>query len=114
MEDVFVYPLKNSNEYKEIINTICNKEGSLQLNGLLDMQKPHITYSIFKELARPTLFIANSDLEAKKVYNELCFYTKDKVEYLGSDEIYFYHLDAKDRNEEAKKLRELLDRKSVV
>ena len=25
MEDVFVYPLKNSNEYKEIINTICNK-----------------------------------------------------------------------------------------
>lgn len=52
MEDVFVYPLKNSNEYNEIINTICNKEGSLQLNGLLDMQKPHITYSIFKELAR--------------------------------------------------------------
>ena len=62
MEDVFEYPLKNSNEYNEIINTICNKEGSLQLNGLLDMQKPHITYSIFKELARPTLFIANSDL----------------------------------------------------
>ena len=108
MEDVFVYPLKNSNEYKEIINTICNKKGSLQLNGLLDMQKPHITYSIFKELARPTLFIANSDLEAKKVYNELRFYTKDKVEYLGTDEIYFYHLDAKDRSEEAKKLRVLL------
>ena len=108
MEDVFVYPLKNSNEYKEIINSICERKGALQLNGLLDMQKPHITYSIFKELARPTLFIANSDLEAKKVYNELRFYTKDKVEYLGTDEIYFYHLDAKDRSEEAKKLRVLL------
>lgn len=108
MEDVFVYPLKNSNEYKEIINSICDKKGSLQLNGLLDMQKPHIIYSIFKELGRPTLFIANSDLEAKKVYNELRFYTKDKVEYLGTDEIYFYHLDAKDRTEEAKKLRVLL------
>ena len=72
------------------------------------MQKPHITYSLFKELSRPTLFIANSDLEAKKVYNELRFYTKDKVEYLNTDEIYFYHLDAKDRNEEAKKLRVLL------
>ena len=59
-------------------------------------------------MARPTLFIANSDLEAKKVYNELRFYTKDKVEYLGTDEIYFYHLDAKDRSEEAKKLRVLL------
>ena len=108
MEDIFVYPLKNSNDYKEIVNSICNKKGSLQLNGLLDMQKPHITYSLFKELSRPTLFIANSDLEAKKVYNELRFYTKDKVEYLNTDEIYFYHLDAKDRNEEAKKLRVLL------
>ena len=108
MEDVFVYPLKNSDEYKEIINSISNKKGSLQLNGLLAMQKPHITYSIFKELSRTTLFIANNDLEAKKAYNELCFYTKDKVEYLSSDEIYFYHLDAKDRNEEAKKLRVLL------
>lgn len=108
MEDVFVYPLKNSKEYKEIIDVIDNKKGTLQLNGLLDMQKLHITYSIFKELARPTLFIANSDLEAKKAYNELRFYTKDKVEYLGTDEIYFYHLDAKDRKEEAKKLRVLL------
>ena len=108
MEDIFVYPLKNSDEYKEIVNSICNKKGSLQLNGLLAMQKPHITYSIFKELSRPTLFIANNDLEAKKVYNELRFYTKDKVEYLSTDEIYFYHLDAKDRNEEAKKLRVLL------
>ena len=108
MGDIFVYPLKNSDEYKEIVNSICNKKGSLQLNGLLAMQKPHITYSIFKELSRPTLFIANNDLEAKKVYNELRFYTKDKVEYLSTDEIYFYHLDAKDRNEEAKKLRVLL------
>ncbi len=33
---------------------------------------------------------------------------KDKVEYLGHQDIYFYHLDAKDRNEEAKKLRVLL------
>lgn len=108
MEDIFVYPLKNSNEYKEILNSISSKKGILQLNGLLDMQKPHITYSIFKEFNRPTLFIANTDLEAKKVYNELRFYTKDKVEYLSSDEIYFYHLDAKDRNEEAKKIRVLL------
>ena len=33
---------------------------------------------------------------------------KDKVEYLGFQDIYFYHLDAKDRNEEAKKLKVLL------
>ncbi len=33
---------------------------------------------------------------------------KDKVVYLNHQDIYFYHLDAKDRNEEAKKLKTLL------
>ena len=54
------------------------------------------------------VFVASSDLEAKKAYEDLSFYMKDKVVYLGHQDIHFYHLDAKDRNEEAKKLRVLL------
>lgn len=108
MNDIFVHPLQNSKEYKEIINCINNKKGSLLINGLLQEQKPHISYSIFKDLSNQILFIANSELEAKKVYDDLSFYIKDKVAYLGFQEIYFYHLDAKDRKEEAKKLKTLL------
>ncbi|RDY26649.1 transcription-repair coupling factor [Romboutsia weinsteinii] len=108
MNDVFVYPLQNSKEYKEIINCIDNNKGSLLINGLLPVQKPHISYSIFNDLSRQMVFIASSDLEAKKVYEDLSFYMKDKVSYLGFQDIYFYHLDAKDRSEEAKKLKVLL------
>ncbi|RDY23597.1 transcription-repair coupling factor [Romboutsia maritimum] len=108
MNDVFVYPLQNSKEYKDVINCIQTNKGSLLINGLLPMQKPHIAYSIFKDLQRQIVFVASSDLEAKKVYEDLSFYIKDKVEYLGFQDIYFYHLDAKDRNEEAKKLKVLL------
>ena len=108
MNDVFVYPLQNSKEYKDVINCITNNKGSLLVNGLLPVQKPHVAYSIFRDLSRQTVFIASSDLEAKKVYDDLNFYMKDKVEYLGYQDIYFYHLDAKDRNEEAKKLKVLL------
>ncbi|MGL6104674.1 transcription-repair coupling factor [Romboutsia sp.] len=108
MNDVFIYPLQNSKEYKDIINCIQNNKGSLLVNGLLPVQKPHIAYSLFKDLNRQTVFITNSDLEAKKVYEDLSFYMKDKVEYLGFSDIFFYHLDAKDRNEEAKKLKVLL------
>ena len=107
-EDVFIYPLQNSKEYKDIINCIQRNKGSLLINGLLPMQKPHITYSIFRDLDRQIVFVANSDLEAKKIYENLSFYIKDKVEYLGFGDIHFYHLDAKDRNEEAKKLKVLL------
>ncbi|WP_270942880.1 transcription-repair coupling factor [Romboutsia lituseburensis] len=108
MNDVFVYPLQNSKEYKDVINCIKNNKGSLLVNGLLPVQKPHIAYSIFKDLSRQTVIVASSDLEAKKVYDDLSFYMKDKVEYLGHQDIYFYSLDAKDRNEEAKKLKVLL------
>ncbi|MCR8746034.1 transcription-repair coupling factor [Romboutsia lituseburensis] len=108
MNDVFVYPLQNSKEYKDVINCIKNNRGSLLVNGLLPVQKPHIAYSIFKDLSRQTVIVASSDLEAKKVYDDLSFYMKDKVEYLGHQDIYFYSLDAKDRNEEAKKLKVLL------
>ncbi|MGL5313873.1 MAG: transcription-repair coupling factor [Peptostreptococcaceae bacterium] len=108
MNDVFVYPLQNSKEYKDVINCIQNNKGSLLINGLLPVQRPHIAYSMFKDLNKQMVFVASSDLEAKKVYDDLSFYMKDKVEYLGFSDIFFYHLDAKDRNEEARKLKVLL------
>lgn len=106
--DVIIYPLQNSKEYKDIINFIDKNKGSLLINGLLQMQKPHIAYSIFKDTNKQIIFVASTDLEAKKVYEDLNFYLKDNVEYLGFSDIHFYHLDAKDRNEEAKKLKVLL------
>ena len=107
MKDVLLYPLQNLNEYKEILSYIEESDGAALINGLLPMQKSHIAYSLFKELKKQILFIANSDLEAKKVYEDLHGYMKGKVEYLSSQDIYFYHLDAKDRSEEAKKLKTL-------
>ncbi|WP_024621156.1 transcription-repair coupling factor [Metaclostridioides mangenotii] len=107
MNDVFVYPLRNSEEYKDALNYVKAGQGSLLVNGLLQVQKPHITYSLFKDTSKQTLFIASSELEAKKVYEDLCFYAKDKVEILGFEDINFYHLEAKDRSEEAKKLKVL-------
>ena len=108
MNDIFISPLQNSKEYKDVINNIENNKGTLLINGLVQSQKPNIVYSIFNDLKKQILYIANTDLEAKKVYEDLCFYMKDKVDYLSSQDIYFYHLDAKDRNEEARKLKVLL------
>lgn len=108
MSDIFISPLQNSKEYKDVINNIENNKSALLVNGLLQAQKSNIAYSIFSDLKKQILYVANTDLEAKKVYEDLCFYMKDKVNYLSSQDIYFYHLDAKDRNEEAKKLKVLL------
>ena len=55
MNDIFVYPLQNSKEYKDIINCINNNKGSLLINGLLAVQKPHIAYSMYRDLNRQTI-----------------------------------------------------------
>ena len=39
------------------------------------------------------------------MYEDLSFYMKDKVSILVFQIFIFYHLDAKDRNEEARKLK---------
>ncbi len=92
MSDIFISPLQNSKEYKDIINNIENNKSALLVNGLLQAQKSNIAYSIFSDLKKQILYVANTDLEAKKVYEDLCFYMKDKVDYLSSQDIYFYHL----------------------
>ncbi|MDR0880518.1 MAG: transcription-repair coupling factor [Clostridioides sp.] len=110
MNDIFVYPLKNSGEYKDVLDYAnAQNQGALLVNGLLPVQKPHIAYSLFNDLKKQILYIATSDLEAKNVYEDLSFYTKGNVEYLSTEDIYFYRLEAKDRNEEAKKLKVLTE-----
>ena len=117
MKDVFTYPLKRSLEYNNILECINSDKSPLLLNGLVSSQKAHMSYSLFNELKKQMIIISHSELEAKNIYEDLCFYAKDRVLYLSFDEIYFYYLDAKDRKEELKRLnvlRRLLEKDDVI
>ncbi|OPJ55082.1 transcription-repair coupling factor [Alkalithermobacter paradoxus] len=107
MRDIFIYPLQNSIEYNNIIQSIQNNKSPLLINGLISSQRPHITYSLFNDTKRQTIIITHNDFEAKKVYDDLKFYIGDKAIYLSFEEIFFYHLDAKDKKEESKRINVL-------
>ncbi|SHJ98666.1 transcription-repair coupling factor [Tepidibacter formicigenes] len=108
MKDIFIDPLKDSLEFNNIINNINENKSPLLVNGLISSQKPNITYGLFKKLNRQVMIITHSDLEAKKIYDDLRFYVGDKAIYLSFEEILFYFLDAKDRKEETKRINVLL------
>lgn len=109
MKDIFTYPLENSREYEKLRESVQKKEGRcILVNGLLQAQKAHTAYALFKDISKQTVIIASSELEASKIYEDLKIYAKTKVEYLRSDEIKFYHLDARDRKHEAGKLKALM------
>ena len=107
MKDVFLYPLENLEEYNELLNQI-NSSGNIVTSGLINSQNTHIIYSLFENLKKQIIFVTSSDLEAKKVYEDLNVYILDYIEYLGFEDVLFYHLDAKDRTQDAKKLKVLM------
>lgn len=104
MNDVLVYPLKNSGEYNSIVDAIDDKS-HIQLVGLTSASRANLAYSIFKDKSRQMLYVASSDYEAKKIFEDLSAYNKSKVEVLSSDNILFYNLDARDRKLDARKLK---------
>ena len=107
MEDVLIYPLKNDVDYKGILGAI-NEEGNIHISGLLPVSKPNMVYSIFKGASRQLMYIANTEYEAKKIYEELNVYMNKKVEFLTSTDILFYHLEARDRKLDARNLKTIL------
>ncbi len=108
MGDVFFNPLQNSKEYIKLKERLNLEGRCLLVNGLNQSQKSHLSSSLFKDLSRQIVFIASTEYEARKIYEDLKFYVKDKVEMLTSDEIRFYYLDAKDRKQEANRIKTLL------
>ena len=105
MEDVLVSSLKNSLEYQNILESISNREGNIQVNGLIPTSKINVAYSIFKDTSKQMLYVANTEYEAKKIFDELNVYSKNKVEFLDTNEILFYSLDARDRKVDARRLK---------
>lgn len=108
MNNIFTYPLNNSLAFNTLLEMINNKRSPLLINGLIPSQRTHMSYSIINKLNRQAIIITHSDLEAKKIYEDLNFYLGDKAVYLPFEEILFYFLDAKDRQEESKRMKVLL------
>lgn len=108
MNNIFTYPLDNSLAFNTLLEMINNKRSPLLINGLIPSQRTHMSYSIINKLNRQAIIITHSDLEAKKIYEDLSFYLGDKAVYLPFEEILFYFLDAKERQEESKRMKVLL------
>ena len=107
MEDVLIYPLKNDRDYSGILSAI-NGDGNIHISGLLPVSKANMVYSLFKDSSRQLMYIANTEYEAKKIYDDLSVYLNKKVEILTTTDILFYHLDARDRKADARNLKTIL------
>ncbi|AAK81152.1 transcription-repair coupling factor (superfamily II helicase) [Clostridium acetobutylicum] len=110
--DGLMHPLKGSNKFQDAIYKIKSNEFPMELSGISESGKSYLISGLYEELDNPFLVITDSDSEAKKIYEDLLFYTQS-VYYLPTKEVVFYNIYAVSgdlRWERLKVIRKMMSR----
>jgi len=113
-----IQPLRESKEFINVMYNINKSKFPIEVSGLSESGRSYFIYTIYEEINKPLVVVADNDVEAKKIYEDLSLYLSN-VYYFPTKEIVFYNLDAVSgdlRWERIKVIREILTkgRKIVV
>lgn len=87
-------PLKEIDEYNKILYHIGEKNQSACATGLIDVQKPHMIYSLASHLQKPIMVITSSENRGKQIADDLgVLYKEDRVAVYPVQDIIFYDAD---------------------
>lgn len=89
---------KQNKSFNSIFDYLKTNKDPLLLSNVLESQKGHIIYSIFKNFNNCSLIVCENELKAKNFYDDLKFFFKDKVFYYPSKDVVFYSADVKSRD----------------
>ncbi|NEZ47679.1 transcription-repair coupling factor [Clostridium niameyense] len=111
-------PLTENMNFKQILKNINLNNYPLEIHGISDSGKSYLIDNLFESIEKSVLILTNSDIEARKLYEDLSLYTTN-VYYLPSKEIVFYDIYAISgdlRWERLKVINEILnnDKKIIV
>lgn len=109
-------PFINSVQFESIKKNIEKEKYPLGIYGLSESSKAYLAYSIFQEVNKNMLIIANNDIEAKNIYEDLTLFTTD-VFYFPTKAVVFYNVDAVSgdlRYERLKIIKEMLSQNKKV
>lgn len=108
-------PLVKSEKFSEILSYIDRKK-LFEVQGLSDSSKSYLLSSIFEEIKGSIVIIADNDIEAKNIYEDMNLFCTN-VYYLPSKEMVFYNIDAISgdlRWERLKVIKEILNKKKKI
>lgn len=112
----FIKPLNGLEEYRRLTADMDRGVSPISVFGLSESQRSHIAYSMYEHSARPMVFVTYSDIEAKKVYEDISFFTDDAC-YMPSREVLFYDYEAVSSDvasERLKVLKQILGNKNPI
>ena len=95
--------LSKLSSYQTIRDDIKNSNTPVFASGIIDVQNTHVMAALTEELQRPALIIAENDIKAREIYENLYFFNKNTVMFDARD-IIFYSADVHSRDTDTKRL----------
>jgi len=83
--------LKDNGDFKDILTSVENKKLPAAVFGLSDSSRAYLLGGLFQELDKSFVIFAQSDMEARNIYEDLALYTTS-VYFLPSREVVFYNI----------------------
>ncbi len=111
-----VSPLSLSEDFKSLLNNINLNKFPIGAYGLSDSGKNYFISNIFANVDESLVIFTHSDVEARKIYEDLSLYTTE-VYYLPTKEVVFYNIYAISgdlRWERLKVINEILSPKKKI
>lgn len=95
MTDTLLLPLYETENFNKLIDSLKENLSPVLATGVINSQKAHLIHGITENISAPSLIIAENELRAKEIYEDILFFKKDNVMLYPSKDIIFYSADIK-------------------
>ncbi|MDD2376831.1 MAG: transcription-repair coupling factor [Clostridia bacterium] len=89
--------LPKHSKYLDLLNDIKSANIDLSVFGLTDAQKAHMIYSLNVYSNKPSCIVCTNNIQAKKMIQDLKFFTEIEIVYFPAREIIYYDIEAESK-----------------
>ena len=87
-------PLLELQQYQKMLQNIAQNNTPILASGIIDIQLTHMIAAICHHTNRPAIILTYSELKAREIYENFCFFHKDTCFYPAKD-LLFYSADVR-------------------
>ena len=89
--------------YQMLKDGILGGISPIQVTGVIDSQNVHLMAAVAEETNRPLLIVAENDIKAREIYENMYFFNKN-IAVFDSRDLIFYSADVHSRETDTKRL----------
>lgn len=99
-----IIDLPKHTKYIKLLEDISKKTGDISIFGLTQSQKAHMIYSLAAYSKKPTIIVCSNVLQARRVIQDLKFYSEIEIIFFPARDMVYYNLKAESKEIENQRM----------